>query len=77
VIGVAKALCGAAITTPGYPLTTAASGYVVPAVSGSHVIGRYVQAGRRPGAAAASGDMVTMFANFLGARRIGASSGYA
>jgi hypothetical protein len=76
VVGVAKAIAGAAITTPGYPLTTAASGFVVPAVSGSHVIGRYVQAGRIPGAAANSGDMVTGFFNFLSARRIGSNSGY-
>lgn len=70
--GDVKCIAGAVVTTPGYPLTTAASGYVVAAVSGSTVIGRY----NPPSAAAcASGDMVVMRASFQ-ARPIGAGSGY-
>jgi hypothetical protein len=74
--GVMKAVAGAIITTPGYPLTTAASGYVIAAVSGSHVIGRYIQPGRTAGAACASGDQITGLFNFANGRPIGAGSGY-
>lgn len=75
--GETKAVAGAAITTPGYPLTTAASGFVVAAVSGDNVIGRYVQGGRTANAACASGDQITGWFNFLSFRPIGAGSGYA
>jgi len=76
IAGVLKATAGATITTPGYPLTTAASGYVIAAVSGSTVIGRFIAPGNTHGAAAASGDMITGMFNFLSSRRIGAGSGY-
>ena len=68
-----KAIAGAIVTTPGFPLTTAASGFVVAATSGASVIGRYAPPA---GAACASGDMITMIGNFTGTRPIGAGSGY-
>lgn len=71
IIGVMKVTAGAAITTPGYPLTTAASGYIVAAVSGANVVGRYLGT-----AAAASGAMITGLFNFTQYRPIGAGSGY-
>lgn len=71
VLGVMKAFAGAVITTPGYPLTTAASGWVIAAVSGSTVVGRYLQT-----AACASGDLVTGLFNFASPRPLGAGSGY-
>lgn len=73
-LGFAKAVAGAAITTPGYPLTTAATGFVIAAVSGSHVIGRYMPPSGA--GAAASGDLVRGLFNFANARPIGAGSGY-
>lgn len=76
--GDVKCIAGAAITTPGYPLTTAASGFVIAANSGSSVIGRYAPTHPNSGlgGACASGDMITMIANFPGTRPIGAGSGY-
>jgi hypothetical protein len=72
-MGDIKCLAGAIVTTPGYPLTTAASGFVIAANSGASVVGRYAPPA---GAACASGDMITMIANFPGTRGIGAGSGY-
>lgn len=74
--GDVKVYAGAAVTTPGYPLSTAASGWVIAAASGDTVIGRF---NPPPGSAAAcaSGDLINMIANFAAARPLGAGSGYA
>jgi len=71
-VGIMKAVAGAIVTTPGFPLTTAASGFVIAATSGGTVVGRYLPP---TGAACASGDMITGFFNFS-ARPLGGGSGY-
>lgn len=70
-----KAYAGAVVTTPGYPLTTAASGYLVAAVSGDTIVGLYNPV---PGTAAAcaSGDLINFIAAFNAKRPLGAGSGY-
>jgi hypothetical protein len=73
--GVLKACAGAVVTTPGYPLTTAASGYLVAAVSGDTIVGLY---NPPPGGAVAcaSGDLINLLAAFNAKRQLGAGSGY-
>lgn len=55
--GVFKASFGGAVTTPGWPLKVANSGWLVAAASGDTTIGRAV-------AAVASGDLATGMFNF-------------
>jgi hypothetical protein len=57
--GVTKGIVGAAVTTPGWPLTITTSGFLIAAASGNVSIGRYIGTG-----AAASGDMVALMADF-------------
>lgn len=73
-LGFMKATAGLGITTPGYPLTTAASGYIIAAASGDHVVGRYMPP--TGAGVAASGDLIRGLFNFANARPIGAGSGY-
>lgn len=58
--GVTKAFVGAAVTTPGWPLMVANSGYLILATSGQPSCARMAQ-----NAAAASGDLAVVFANFM------------
>jgi hypothetical protein len=53
--GIVKAVAGAVITTPGYPIQVASGGFTIAAVSGGMSIGRYWQT-----AACASGDLVVL-----------------
>lgn len=55
--GITKVKVGAAVTTPGYPLTLTTSGFVIAATSGSPSIGRAM-------AAAASGDLLKVLVDF-------------
>ena len=58
--GITKAVVGGAVTTPGYPLSVAAtSGFLVAAASGGTHFGRYLGT-----AAAASGDLVPVMVDF-------------
>ncbi len=57
--GEVKVRAGAAITTPGYPITATGSGWFTAASSGGMAIGRYLGTG-----ACASGDIVTALVNF-------------
>lgn len=68
-LGSLKAFAGAAVSTAGFPLTTAASGYIIAAVSGSHIVGRALET-------ANSGDLFRGLFNFASPRPIGAGSGY-
>lgn len=51
--GLTKAVAGAAITTPGFPLKITTSGFIIAASSGDATCGRYWQ-----NAACASGDLI-------------------
>lgn len=53
--GITKAYVGGAVSTPGFGLMVANSGYLVAATSGSVIIGRLTDA------AAASGDIARIF----------------
>lgn len=55
--GVTKALAGVAISTVGYPITTANSGFLALTVSGGHTFGRALET-------CASGDLVPVYVNF-------------
>lgn len=58
--GFTKAVVGAVVTTPGYPLKVAAtSGFLIAAVSGDVHCGRYLGT-----AACASGDLVPVLVDF-------------
>ena len=58
--GITKAVAGAVVTTPGFPLKVAAtSGFIVAAASGDGHIGRYLGL-----AACASGDLVPVLVDF-------------
>lgn len=58
--GVTKALVGGAVTTPGWPLKIANSGFLVACASGDQGIARMSQ-----NAAAASGDLTQVFISAL------------
>lgn len=57
--GVTKVYVGAVVTTPGWPLKVANSGYLTPAASGDMYAGRYLGT-----AACASGDLVEAAVDF-------------
>lgn len=55
--GIIKGVAGAAVTTPGFPVTVTASGFLIAAPVGSATIGKAY-------AAAASGDLIPILADF-------------
>lgn len=58
--GITKAYVGGAVSTPGWPLMVANSGYLIVATSGQLSCARLAQ-----NAAAASGDLAVVFAGFI------------
>lgn len=62
-LGIDKALAGAAVTSAGWPIALANSGFITNAASGDYIVGRFLTT-------CASGDLVevaidTLNANFL------------
>jgi hypothetical protein len=58
--GLTKAIGGAVITTPGWPVKVANSGFLVAAASGDQSCGRYLGT-----AASASGDLIPVAVDFM------------